>query len=101
VLNTFDNFAVSGTTANYSGVTFTLNSPLSKGEYENFVKASPDVDNFTVDITEDDLSLDVYGNFLPETNYAIEVAAQLRIAGDNRWVTRSCSISAWRPRLQC
>ena len=77
VLNTVDQFAVGSTTVNYGLVTFALTSPLAQGDYSEFVKISPDVD-FSAFVSEDGLSFDVYGNFLPETNYVIEISAKLR-----------------------
>ncbi len=78
VLRTFDNFAVTGTQTNYGTTTFSLTSPLPRGDYEEFVKVGPEVDNLSVGIADDGLSLNVYGNFLPETNYEIEIAGKLR-----------------------
>lgn len=81
VLSTFDNFAVTEAIVEYASATFTFSSPLAQGEYEDFVSVSPNVDNFSVMLSEDRLSLYVYGNFLPETNYVIELAGNLR----DRW----------------
>ena len=69
VLNTFDNFAVTQGNVEFGYVTFTFSSPLPQGEYDKFVNVNPDVDNFSVSVAEDALSLFIYGNFLPETNY--------------------------------
>lgn len=80
VLNTVDQFAVSSTTINYGLVNFVLTSPLSQGDYTEFVEINPEVD-FSVYVPEDGLSFDIYGNFLPETNYVIEISARLR----DRW----------------
>ncbi len=38
----------------------------------------PPLDNFSTGLTEDGLSLGVYGFFEPETNYSIEISAKLR-----------------------
>ncbi len=81
VLGTFDNFAVTESNVEYGFVTFTFSSPLQQGEYEEFVNVNPDLDNFSVSLAEDALSLIVYGSFVPETNYVIELAASLR----DRW----------------
>jgi hypothetical protein len=81
VLGTFDNFAVTEGNVDFGYVTFAFSSPLPQADYDEFVNVSPDVDNFSVSLSEDALSLYVYGNFLPETNYVIELAANLR----DRW----------------
>src|SRR6266540_3208116 len=81
VLNTFDNFAVASTKADYSSATLTFSAPLSKGDYDNFIKVTPSIDYFSTSLSDDGLSLAVYGYFQPETNYAIEIAAQLK----DRW----------------
>lgn len=81
VLSTFDNFAVTESKVDYGFVTFTFSSPLAQDEYEDFVNVSPDVDPISVSLSEDAMSLIVYGNFLPETNYVIDLAGNLR----DRW----------------
>ncbi|HSJ90291.1 MAG TPA: Ig-like domain-containing protein [Anaerolineales bacterium] len=81
VLNTFDNFAVESTDVEYYSVFLHFTSPLADGDYERFVKVTPALDNFSTGLTEDGLSLGVYGTFKPETNYEIEVDAKLR----DRW----------------
>ncbi|MEO8354996.1 MAG: Ig-like domain-containing protein [Chloroflexota bacterium] len=78
VLNTFDNFAVTAADVSYSSVFFTFSSTLPEGDYDAFVKIKPALDDFSTGRTEDGLSLGVYANFEPETNYVIEVAAQLK-----------------------
>jgi hypothetical protein len=82
VLNTFDNFAVVSTNVEYYSAFLTFSSPLAEGaNYDNFIKVRPAVDNFSTGLTEDGLSLGIYGMFQPETNYEIEVDAKLR----DRW----------------
>jgi len=81
VLNTFDNFAVTGANVDFNSVFFTFSSPLPESEYDNFVKITPPVDDLTISRTEDGLGLVVYANFKPETNYAIEIAARLKDSG--------------------
>jgi alpha-2-macroglobulin len=78
VFNTFDNFAVTSTDVQPYSVFFTFSSPLPAGDYDEFVKVEPPPDNFSTGLTEDGLSLGVYGFYKPETNYSIEIAAQLR-----------------------
>jgi alpha-2-macroglobulin len=78
VFNTFDNFAVTSTDVQSYAVFFTLSSPLPPGDYDEFVKVDPPLDNFSTGLTEDGLGLVVYGFYEPETNYSIEIAAQLR-----------------------
>ena len=81
LVGTYDNFAVTGTNVDYGLVSFTFSSPLPNGNYDEFVNVSPEVDNLSVFLSEDGMTLNVYGNFLPETNYVIEVAGTLR----DRW----------------
>lgn len=81
LVGTYDNFAVAETKVDYGSVTFTFSSPLAQGDYEEFVNVNPDVDNFSIGLSEDGMSLFIYGNFLPETNYVIELAGTLR----DRW----------------
>ncbi len=78
VFNTYDNFAVTATDVQPYAVTFTFSSPLPPGDYDEFVKVDPPLDNFSTGLGEDGLSLGVYGFFEPEKNYSIEIAAQLR-----------------------
>ncbi|MGE5376062.1 MAG: Ig-like domain-containing protein [Bacteroidota bacterium] len=78
VFNTFDNFAVTSTDAQPYVVNFTFSSPLSKGDYDAFVQATPALDNFSTSLSDDGLTLQVYGSYQAETNYSIEIAAQLR-----------------------
>jgi hypothetical protein len=80
VFNTFDNFAVTATDVQTYAVFFTFSSPLPPGDYDEFVNVDPPLDNFSTGLTEDGLSLGVYGFYEPETNYSIEIAAQLRDA---------------------
>jgi uncharacterized protein YfaS (alpha-2-macroglobulin family) len=81
VLNTFADFAVSSADTNYGGTTFTFNAPLAKGDYKNLVTVSPPVENFEVNADADNQSLYLYGNFIPDTDYSIELSAAI---GD-RW----------------
>ncbi|MGE5464104.1 MAG: Ig-like domain-containing protein, partial [Syntrophothermus sp.] len=78
VFNTFDNFAVSATDVQSYVVNFTFSSPLPTGDYDEFVKVTPELGNFSTVLSEDGLTLSVYGTYEPETNYSIEIAAQLR-----------------------
>ena len=80
MFNTFDNFAVISTEVQPYVVFFTFSSPLPAGDYDEFVKVDPALDNFSTGLSEDGLSLGVYGFYEPETNYSIEIAAQLRDA---------------------
>jgi uncharacterized protein YfaS (alpha-2-macroglobulin family) len=81
VLQTYDNFAVTTTDPKTWAVDFKFNSPLAEGDYEDSVKVTPALDNLQVDISEDRLNLTIYGNFVPDTNYEIELSAQTR----DRW----------------
>ncbi|MGE5643017.1 MAG: Ig-like domain-containing protein, partial [Byssovorax cruenta] len=81
VLNTFDNFAVLSTNVEYYSVTLTFSSPLAKGDYDSFVKLTPTLSDFSTILSDDGLSLVVYGTLQPETNYELEVDAKLR----DRW----------------
>lgn len=78
VLNTYDNFAVTGTELNFGTTTFQFSSPLQEGDLDEFIKVSPQVEDLSIGVAEDRRSLNLYGNFLPETNYVIELAGQLR-----------------------
>src|SRR5215212_2213630 len=78
VFNTYDNFAVSSTKTDFGVTTFTFSSPLAKANYKNLISVFPAVDNLQADLSEDGLSLSVYGDFIPDTNYTFEVAARLK-----------------------
>jgi len=78
VLRTYDTFAVTTATPNYGSAAITFNSPLIGDDYEKLVTITPPVDNFAVDVDVNQLSLYVYGDFIPGTNYAIELAAQIK-----------------------
>jgi uncharacterized protein YfaS (alpha-2-macroglobulin family) len=81
VFNTFDNFAVSGTKTDFGVTTFTFSSPLAKANYNNLVSVFPAIDNLDTQISEDGLSLALYGDFIPDTNYTFEVSARIK----DRW----------------
>ena len=78
VLKTFDNFAVTGTNANFGVTSFIFSAPLAKGEYEDAINITPALDNFETRVSEDRLNLDVYGSYVPDTNYAIELSAGIK-----------------------
>jgi len=78
VLTTYDNFAVTAATTNYGTASFTFSAPLAKEKYEDFINIAPTVDGFSAFVSEDGLELSIYGNFAPDTNYAIELAAKLK-----------------------
>ena len=80
VYSTHDNFAVTSTSVEYYSVLFTFSSPLSEGDYDEFVQVNPPVENFSTGLGEGGLSLGVYGSFEPESDYEIEISARLRDA---------------------
>ncbi len=81
VYNTFDNFAVTDTKDEYGFTTFVFSSPLAKANYDNLVSVSPAIGNLSVQTAEDHMSLTVYGDFQPDTNYVIELSARIK----DRW----------------
>jgi len=81
VFNTYDNFAVSGTQTEFGSVTFTFNSPLAKANYNNLVSVFPEVGNLQAILADDNLSLALYGDFIPDTTYTIQLAARTK----DRW----------------
>ena len=81
VFNTYDNFAVGSTKTDFGSTTFTFNSPLAKANYKNLISAFPVVDNLQAEPSDDGLSLVVYGDFIPDTNYTFEVSARIK----DRW----------------
>jgi uncharacterized protein YfaS (alpha-2-macroglobulin family) len=80
-LRTYDNFAVTATDPNPGAVDFKFSSPLAEGEYEDLVEVRPALNNLQAEVSEDRLTLTVYGEFLPEANYEIELSARIR----DRW----------------
>jgi uncharacterized protein YfaS (alpha-2-macroglobulin family) len=81
VLRTFDYFAVVAADPNLGSTKVTFNSPLPKGEYENFVTVTPALSNFHVDESDDGLDLYVRGDYIPDTNYILQVSGVLK----DRW----------------
>ena len=81
VFNTYDNFAVRDTKTDFGVITFTFFSPLAKANYKNLVSVFPAIDNLDAQVSEDGLSLVLYGDFIPDTNYTLEVSARLK----DRW----------------
>jgi alpha-2-macroglobulin len=81
VFNTYDNFAVTATNVEYYSASITFSSLLPEGDYDDFIDVDPPVEDFSTSLMDDGQTLGVYGFFEPETNYQIEVAAQLR----DRW----------------
>jgi uncharacterized protein YfaS (alpha-2-macroglobulin family) len=76
VFTTYDNFAVTETKSDIGFTAFTFNSPLAEANYDNLVTASPPVENLRVDAHGP--ILNVYGDFIPDTNYVIELSARLK-----------------------
>ena len=60
VLNTYENFSVSGMETNYGFTSFTFNAPLAGGNYEDLVSITPAVDNLEIDTDPDKLMLYLY-----------------------------------------
>ncbi len=81
VLRTYDRFAVTGANPALWSTTFKFSSPLAEGDYEDLVTVKPALGNFNVNVDADNLTLYVNGEFIPETDYAIELAAQIK----DRW----------------
>ena len=81
VYTTYDNFAVTDTNTDQGFITFTFSSPLAQANYRNLISILPEVNIQQIDVAEDDLSLTVYADFLPDTTYTVELAARLR----DRW----------------
>lgn len=75
VLRTFDNFGVSATETNYGSTTFTFTAPLAPGEYSDLVTVTPAIDN--LDTNAGGATLSVFGEFLPGTDYAIELSGRI------------------------
>ncbi|HET9914030.1 MAG TPA: Ig-like domain-containing protein [Anaerolineales bacterium] len=76
VFTTYDNFAVTETKSDVGFTAFTFNSPLPEANYEDLVTVSPEVDNLQV--TSHGSVLNVFGDFIPDTNYVIELSARLK-----------------------
>ena len=81
VLRTYNNFAVAATDPNFGSTTITFSSPLPQGKYDAFVTVTPALDNFAVEQSEDGFYLYVRGDFIPDTNYSIQVSGLLK----DRW----------------
>jgi uncharacterized protein YfaS (alpha-2-macroglobulin family) len=81
VFNTYDNFAVKDINTDFGITTFTFTSPLAKANYNNLVSTFPEVDNLQAELSEDGLSLAVYGDFIPDTSYTFDLAARIK----DRW----------------
>ncbi len=80
VLNTYPPLEVTATTPYRGYVEFRLNAPLTETGYDRAVTVTPALDNFRAewyDYGEGPI-LTVYGNYLPDTNYIIELASTLR-----------------------
>jgi len=77
VLRTFDAFAVTSANINFNSISFILSAPIQQGEYENLIVTTPAVD-FSTWVSEDGLTLTVLGNFTPDTEYTLEVSADLK-----------------------
>jgi uncharacterized protein YfaS (alpha-2-macroglobulin family) len=81
VLRTYDKFAVTGANPGLWTTTFTFSSPLAEDEYDDLVTVTPPLENFDVYVDADGLNLYVNGEFVPETDYVIELAVQIK----DRW----------------
>ena len=77
-LNTYPNFAVTGTETRRTRIEFTFSAPLARRDYEDAVTITPALDNFYADtysFNETELYID--GNFIAGTNYVIELSETL------------------------
>ncbi len=81
VLRTFNYFAVVAADPNLGSTKITFNSPLPEGEYDNFVTVTPALSNFNVDESDDGLDLYARGDYIPDTNYILQVSGVLK----DRW----------------
>ena len=80
VLRTYDNFAVTSTNVSLGEVSFNFGAPLPRGDFDDLVTVSPAVD-FGTRATEDGLTLTVQGSFTPDSDYVVELSADLK----DRW----------------
>lgn len=80
VLNSYPDFAVTATDAGLDVTTFTFSAPLAEADYEDLVTISPTLDNFEVQVLDfgDQRNMLVRGDFIPDTNYFIELSASIR-----------------------
>lgn len=76
VLQTYPNFAVTSSETTFNTTTFTLSAPLAEGRHRDLITVTPpvEVDTWT---GEDALTLMVTGFFSPNTDYVIELSANL------------------------
>jgi uncharacterized protein YfaS (alpha-2-macroglobulin family) len=81
LLNTFPDFSVARTYTTYGVTTIYFTSPIPEGDYDKSVTVTPAVDNFNVEDYQGEWALQIYGAFLPETDYVIEVAGTIK----DRW----------------
>ncbi len=66
-----------------SGITITFNAPVDEASAIESVRLIPDVPGRYITFGDNDLSLQIYGNFSPSTAYTVQVKAGLRArAGD-------------------
>jgi len=77
VLKTYDNFGVKSTSVDFNTVSFNFGAPLAKGDIDDLITISPDVD-FNTQVSEDNLTLILYGNFTPDTTYIVGLSADLK-----------------------
>ncbi|HSG45737.1 MAG TPA: Ig-like domain-containing protein [Anaerolineales bacterium] len=75
VLRTYDNFDVSDLTVNYSTATLTFSAPLAGGNYEELINIIPTVSG--IDINVDGTNIYIFGNFVPNTDYVIELSGSI------------------------
>jgi uncharacterized protein YfaS (alpha-2-macroglobulin family) len=80
VLNTYAPLAVTATTPYQNYVEFRLSAPLAKDDYKSAVTIAPSLDDFRAEVYDygEGPILTVYGDFLPSTNYIIELASTLK-----------------------
>ncbi|HJR79792.1 MAG TPA: Ig-like domain-containing protein, partial [Anaerolineales bacterium] len=81
VLTTYDHFAVTATQPDFGATMFTFSAPLASDDYDNAVTVFPEVDNFDTEVSEDGLNLYVRGDFIPDTDYQIELSTAIK----DRW----------------
>ena len=79
VLNTYDSFDVADLNINYSTISIAFNAPLADENYEELVDITPNVSN--LEITTDETNIYLFGTFIPDTDYAIELSDAI----SDRW----------------
>ena len=81
LVQTYNNLSVVNTQEDIGSVTFTFSAPLADVNYDKLVSVSPSADIYNTYVPDDHMSLSIYQNLTPDTDYTFTLPAEIK----DRW----------------